>query len=562
MDPTAEERLQQANRLQQQGRLEDAAGLYQALASEYPHDPQCRFGLAMVEVSRANPSVAVGHLKSVLQIAPEMSNARRWMGRCLRVLGKNDEAVRCFEICTDEASCDPGELLELGEARLAAGQTDRGRATLQNFVEQSEDHAEAMLDAGLSYHQAGLLDEAAAQYRQALDREPELQLARRNLAAVFQAQGRLDEAESMYRQVLETETGNHEVWQNLGTLLKDKDQLADALNCYERAMRLYRLPCPGDLAMVLQQNPEAKLTSLHHLKLQAEQLEYLRARGRLSPANAGLAGRYREVIAEIETARPTSHRIVMNEEQFKRIGPTNGRLMHLTPANTVPGGALNPDLDFAGIDGSYCAKSPGLVVIDNFLKADALKRLRDYCLESTVWFDFRKAGGYCGSYMQDGFGNDLLMQLAGELREKLPQILGQHPLNQMWGYIYDSEMSGITAHADAAAVNLNFWITPDEANEDPDSGGLIVYTKEAPVEWDFDKYNNEYDAIEAFAKGSDTVVVTHRCNRAVLFHSNLIHKTDNIRFKTGLENRRINITMLFGQRASAPSIPGGVNLET
>ena len=28
----------------------------------------------------------------------------------------------------------------------------------------------------------------------------------------------------------------------------------------------------------------------------------------------------------------------------------------------------------------------------------------------------------------------------------------------------------------------------------------------------------------------------------------LFHKTDNIRFKTGYENRRINVTMLFGNR--------------
>ncbi|MCZ6559769.1 MAG: tetratricopeptide repeat protein [Gammaproteobacteria bacterium] len=551
MDHAPEERLQQANHLQQQGQLEDAAGLYQALASDYPQDPRSRFGLAMVEVSRGNPAGAIGHFEAALKITPDMSNARRWLARCWRAVDENEKAVKNFEACTDEASCPAPELLELGEARLAAGQIDKGRANLEKFVEQTQSHPEALLHAGLSYHQAGLLDDAAERYRQALERDPKLQLARRNLAAVFQAQGHLDEAESLYRQVLETETGNHEVWQNLGTLLKDKDQLADALNCYERAMRLYRLPCPGDPAKILQQNPDARMTSLHHLKLQAEQLEYLRNRGRLAPAHANLAGLYREVIVEIAAANPTSHRVVMNEEQFARIGPTNARLMHLTPANVVPGGALNPELDFASIEDSYFAHSPAMTVIDNFLKADALKRLRDYCLESTVWFDFRKAGGYCGSYMQDGFGNDLMMQLSGELREKLPEILEQHPLNQMWGYIYDSEMSGITAHADSAAVNLNFWITPDEANENPASGGLVVYTKEAPAEWDFDKYNNEYDAIEAFAQDSESVVVQYRCNRAVLFHSNLIHKTDNIHFKTGLENRRINITMLFVQRAGA-----------
>ena len=34
----------------------------------------------------------------------------------------------------------------------------------------------------------------------------------------------------------------------------------------------------------------------------------------------------------------------------------------------------------------------------------------------------------------------------------------------------------------------------------------------------------------------------------VLFHSNLIHKPDNLRFAKGFENRRMNVTMLFGKR--------------
>lgn len=41
-------------------------------------------------------------------------------------------------------------------------------------------------------------------------------------------------------------------------------------------------------------------------------------------------------------------------------------------------------------------------------------------------------------------------------------------------------MEGITVHADSASVNLNFWVTPDDANLDPSSGGLVVYPKEPP----------------------------------------------------------------------------------
>jgi hypothetical protein len=42
--------------------------------------------------------------------------------------------------------------------------------------------------------------------------------------------------------------------------------------------------------------------------------------------------------------------------------------------------------------------------------------------------------------------------------------------------------------------------------------------------------------------------VPHRCNRAVIFNSDLIHRTDDIRFRPGYENRRINVTFLYGVR--------------
>ena len=38
-----------------------------------------------------------------------------------------------------------------------------------------------------------------------------------------------------------------------------------------------------------------------------------------------------------------------------------------------------------------------------------------------------------------------------------------------------------SVHADNAAVNMNLWLTPDDANLDPDGGGLIIYRTRAPV---------------------------------------------------------------------------------
>ena len=46
------------------------------------------------------------------------------------------------------------------------------------------------------------------------------------------------------------------------------------------------------------------------------------------------------------------------------------------------------------------------------------------------------------------------------------------------------------------------------------------------------------------------MTIPDRSNRAVLFHSNLFHKSDKVRFEEGFENRRTNVTMLFGKRGA------------
>ncbi len=115
---------------------------------------------------------------------------------------------------------------------------------------------------------------------------------------------------------------------------------------------------------------------------------------------------------------------------------------------------------------------------------------------------------------------------------------------------YDSEGKGIKIHADTAAVNLNFWITPDDANLNDENGGLVIYSREAPMDWNFEDFNSEkgLPRMMEFLKDSDQVRVPYRQNRLVMFNSNLFHYSDKFEFKTGYENRRINLTFLFGRR--------------
>ena len=93
------------------------------------------------------------------------------------------------------------------------------------------------------------------------------------------------------------------------------------------------------------------------------------------------------------------------------------------------------------------------------------------------------------------------------------------PLRYFWAYRYDSDYNGIATHADEAAVNLNIWLTPDEANIDKDHGGLVIFTAKPPPDADFTAYNtNTEKLVEEVIKptGYSNVTVPFRYNRAVM----------------------------------------------
>ncbi|HEV7390708.1 MAG TPA: hypothetical protein VGO08_03620, partial [Burkholderiales bacterium] len=180
-----------------------------------------------------------------------------------------------------------------------------------------------------------------------------------------------------------------------------------------------------------------------------------------------------------------------------------------------------------------------------------LSALRRFCEEATVWKNYNKHG-YVGALLALGFSPRVLLAVSDELRRALPRIIGDQPLLQAWGYKYDQRMQGINMHADFAKVNVNFWITPQDACEDPASGGMVVYDLPVPKSWTFADYNTDPERLAAFLKvhNAKPLRVPYRENRCVLFDSSLIHISDRMHFNPGYENRRVNVTLLYGKGLS------------
>ena len=84
-------------------------------------------------------------------------------------------------------------------------------------------------------------------------------------------------------------------------------------------------------------------------------------------------------------------------------------------------------------------------------------------------------------------------------------------------------------------MNLNLWITPDSANLDAQSGGLIVYKQQPPLHWNTDQTNNmgrDFSALRSELEKGQVVRVPFKRNRMVIFTSNLWHETMPFKFKT------------------------------
>ncbi|KAL7543289.1 hypothetical protein ACHAXR_012607 [Thalassiosira sp. AJA248-18] len=269
------------------------------------------------------------------------------------------------------------------------------------------------------------------------------------------------------------------------------------------------------------------------------------------------------------------------EDYALGIGNVYNKALYMTSADILDAGwreqgLLNSELDWESIQRDWFGESdkvqidsatatakettppsiPGVIIIDDLFTPQTLSILRKLLLRNTHWFQTKtplEFGKYVGSYIDDGLNDPIFLELAKQLHQSMPRLMKGHYLKYMWAYKYDSEWeSGINLHADQAAVNVNMWLSMDEADleEEGYGGGLVVFTAKPPSHWDFESYNTNTDfVVEELLRPTNfaNVTVQHKPNRAVIFDSALFHQTDKYKFKKGYENGRINLTLLFGE---------------
>ena len=394
----------------------------------------------------------------------------------------------------------------LSEAQdlMRAGNSEAAVEILLKIAEREAD-PQALFMLASSYLELGQYDEAFRHASVAVDGEPSSAPARDLLAKINLARG----------------------------------DYASALSDYDTLAALCREQRP---------TPPAQYSIPAHFALRnLEQLDHIVTANRDKRASAGA------VAEQLDGVRRGLADVLdggKGEAPWVSVDGSGTRLFADPPFFKVPEEKLprylNPDVDYEPIRQAISSGELKAEVIDNFLSPDALEQLRKFCLESTVWRHPYKFG-YVGAFPQDGFASISLFSVAEQLEAALGEAFDGYQLAQWWAFEYDARLPGTDIHGDDADFSLNLWITPDSANLDPTTGGLVVWDKTAPSDWTFDDYNSGGERVRQYLRDSDaeSTIIPYRENRAVLFKGHLFHRTDDFTFAPGFANRRRSVTFLF-----------------
>lgn len=209
-------------------------------------------------------------------------------------------------------------------------------------------------------------------------------------------------------------------------------------------------------------------------------------------------------------------------------------------------------LDWPQIRQSYDDSDEAYVVIDSFLPTVMAHQLHKELVQNPMWRIKNPVSKHLHNRQPK-------TNMTRTIVPELQHIFAQHfdaklQVDDFWAMMYSRNSDG-NVHADFGDLTLTYWLTPEEFNKDPGTGGLILYDVRRP---DGMKVNEFLSAGEASARyvqmhsSGDPTTIPYRFNRAVLFNPRIFHKSDSPHFDiTDPMRMRLNLTLSFSDLVEA-----------
>ena len=524
--------------------------------------------------------------EKAIAINPNHAHTHNNLAIIFKELGEYEKAKSCYEKVIEidpnyaSAHNNLGVIFkELGENQKSAGYFQKAKICYEKAIAINPNYALVHFNLGIIFERLRENQKGIDCFEKAIKIDPNYTPAHINLGNIFKELGENEKAKDCYEKAIEINPNDSQAHNNLGVIFKKLGENQKAKSCYEKAIAInpnfhealgnianhyigkltdfnIAINKSNEVLKIKQKNHKFinQSVSLFKLKHDVEQANYLNSKNYKINGIDKFIKIGHEILRREENKEEKNDfdkKILLNDNEIKTL-LLYSKKSHIYQTKTITGSCINSSKNWSDVEDEYLNSSNQIMYIDNFLSDEALIELREFCLASLVWHK-QYHNKYLGAFSESGFISPIHLQIALDLQQKLPKVFGAHKLGMFWGFKYDSKLGkGINIHADSATHNLNFWITPDEYNNDKNSGGLKVYDVPAPDNWTFKDYNaSKREMIYDFLKknNGNCINVPYKFNRAVLFNSAYFHETDEIDFKDEYVGRRINNTYLFGEKS-------------
>jgi len=268
--PDIQTMLNEAVRLHQAGRLDQAAPLYQKVLALDPRNPEALnlLGLAALQTGQFQPAAelirraiainnrlapyhfnlalalqqqgdfdgAIASYRRALVLKPNDADAYNNLGNVLAMQDKPEEASVCYRRALAAQPDNAAAINNLGNVLHTQGQLDEAEAHFRRAVALKPDYGDALGNLGNILRDKGNLSEAMACYRRALAAMPQSPAAHVNLGLTLWTLGQRDEAMVSYQKALSFDPNNVDALGNLGIALWENGQLDEADAIYRRIL--------------------------------------------------------------------------------------------------------------------------------------------------------------------------------------------------------------------------------------------------------------------------------------------------------------------------------------
>lgn len=233
-----EKHLRKAIQFQEDGRLADAATIYEGILSTTPMEPLSCFNLAVIRHMNGDLPDAISLYNRVLEQDPEHFQVLFYLGNAYKDQNALEEACEMFTRALQQTPHDAATHYSLGLIHYQRGDTDMAASYYETAASIDPDSFQTQYNLGVIKFEQGDYQDAAFRYEKALALEPTDSDALYNFGLTLIRLGKLQNAADAFEKAAILSPNDADICNTLGTTYKKLHQFSKAAGWYRKAITL------------------------------------------------------------------------------------------------------------------------------------------------------------------------------------------------------------------------------------------------------------------------------------------------------------------------------------